>query len=113
MPELFINAQLAYSNIWFGGNFDFQAGVDVHWKSDYFAYGYDPVVQQFYTQQKHAAPDFPLLDVFISAKIIRGRVFFKYHNLLKAFTKIGNVPTPFYPGVMNVFDFGFDWSFYD
>jgi hypothetical protein len=113
VPELLVNAQLAYANIWFGGNFDFQFGVDVHWKSDYFAYGYDPVIQQFYTQQRHQAPDFPLLDVFLSAKIIRGRVFFKYNNLLKMFTKSANVPTPFYPGVMNVIDFGFDWSFYD
>lgn len=113
VPELFVNAQLAYQNIWFGGNFDFQVGVDLHWKSEYFAYGYDPVIQQFYTKQNHKAPDFPLLDVFISAKIIRGRIFFKYNNVLKAFYKSGNVPTPFYPGVVNVLDFGFDWSFFD
>lgn len=113
MPELFVNAQLAYANIWFGGNFDFQVGMDMHWKSAYYAYGYDPAIQQYYTQQKDKAPDFPVIDVFLNAKIIRGRIFLRYSNVLKAFSKSGNVPTPFYPGVVNVFDFGFDWSFYD
>lgn len=113
VPELFVNAQLAYSNIWFGGNFDFQVGMDLHWKSAYFAYGYDPVIQQYYTQQQFQSPDFPILDVFLNAKIIRGRIFFKYNNIFKSFAKSGNIPTPFYPGMINVFDFGFDWSFYD
>jgi hypothetical protein len=113
IPEWFVNAQVAYSNIWFNGNFDFQIGVDLHWKSAYFAYGYDPAIQQFYQQREIQAPDFPVMDVFFNAKIIRGRIFLRYHNLLKAFLSSGNVPTPYYPGVQNVLDFGFDWSFYD
>ncbi|MBX2945128.1 MAG: hypothetical protein KF725_04795 [Cyclobacteriaceae bacterium] len=113
LPELFVNAQLAYANIWIHGNFDFQVGVDLHWKSAYYAYGYDPVIQQFHTQQSFRSPSFPVMDVFLNAKIIRGRVFFRYSNVLKAFNPYGNIPTPFYPGVVNVFDFGFDWSFYD
>lgn len=113
MPELLVNAQLSYANIWFGGNFDFQVGLDLHWRSNYFAYGYDPVIQQFYTQQEIKSPSFPLLDVFLSAKIIRGRIFLKYNNIVAAFSRSAQVPTPFYPGVVNVFDFGFDWSFYD
>lgn len=113
MPELLVNAQLSYANIWFGGNFDFQVGLDLHWKSAYYAYGYDPVIQQFYTQQEFKSPSFPLVDVFLSAKIIRGRILLKYNNIMAAFSKSAQVPTPFYPGVVNVFDFGFDWSFYD
>ncbi|MDH4059121.1 MAG: putative porin, partial [Cyclobacteriaceae bacterium] len=113
VPELFVNTQLAYANILFGGNFDFQIGVDVHWKSSYYAYGYDPAIQQYYTQLDHKTPDFPLMDIFLNAKIIRGRIFLKYNNIMKVFSKSGNVPTPFYPGVVNVFDFGFDWSFFD
>lgn len=113
IPELLVNAQLSYANIWFGGNFDFQVGLDLHWKSAYYAYGYDPVIQQFHTQQEFVSPSFPLVDVFLSAKIIRGRILLKYNNIMAAFSKSAQVPTPFYPGVVNVFDFGFDWSFYD
>ncbi len=111
--ELLVNAQLAYSNIWVHGNFDFQIGVDAHWRSAYYAYGYDPAIAQFYTQQTQLVPAYPMVDIFFNAKILRGRVFVKYINVFKAFNTAGFIPTPFYPGVINTIDFGFDWSFYD
>lgn len=113
VPELFINGQLSYANIFFNGNLDMHAGVDVHWKSAYHAPGYDPAARQFYVQTSFKVPSFPLVDLFFSARIKRGRVFFKYHNLVQALTKEGYLPTPYYPGQRNAFDFGFDWSFYD
>lgn len=113
LPELFVNGQLAYANIFFNGNLDMHAGVEVHWKSAYYAPGYDVASRQFYTQTFFKVPSFPLIDVFFNAKIKRGRIFLKYHNLIQAFTKEGYLPTPYYPGQKNVVDFGFDWQFYD
>jgi hypothetical protein len=116
VPELFVNGQLAYQNIFFNGNLDMQAGFEVHWQSDYTALNYDPAIQQFYLQDPQGAFQsnaFPLVDVFLNAKIKRGRIFVKYTNLVQAFTNEGYFPTPYYPGQSNVIDFGFDWSFYD
>jgi len=113
VPEVFMNAQLSYANIFFKDNFDFQVGLDAHWKSAYYAPGYDIVVQQFYVQKEIEAPAFPILDVFLNVRIKRARIFLKYNNFLKAFSNYANVPTPYYPGIKNIFDFGFDWSFYD
>lgn len=113
VPDLIVNAQLSYANIFFNGNFDMHAGVDFHWKSEYKAMGYDPAIRQFYIQNEFSNPAFPVVDLFLNAKIKRGRVFFKYHNLIQAFTKSGYLPTPYYPGQQHVFEFGFDWSFYD
>lgn len=113
VPEMFVNTQLSYSNIWFTGNLDFQAGADVHWKSAYYAPAYDPVIQQFYQQQNFIVPAFPVIDIFFNAKIKRARIFVKYNNLLKTFNDYANIPTPYYPGIKNIVDFGFDWSFYD
>lgn len=113
IPELMVNGQLSYANIFFNGNLDLHAGVDVHYRSAYFGPGYDPAIRQFYIQDEFEVPVAPVVDIFINAKIKRGRVFFKYHNLLQAFTQQGYMPTPFYPGQPNTFDFGFDWSFYD
>lgn len=112
-PELFVNAQLAYADIWFNDNFDFQVGLDLHFKSSYYAPGYDITSQQFYTQQLYLAPAFPVIDAFINVRIKRARIFLKYNNALMTFSSYGNVPTPFYPGVRNLVDFGFDWSFFD
>lgn len=113
IPDLFVNAQLAYENIHFSGNLDMQAGVDVHWKSAYFANGYDVSVQQFYVQQVFQNRAFPLVDLFFNAKIKRARIFVKYNNLMQMITREGYMLTPYYPGQRNVIDFGFDWSFYD
>ncbi|MGC1242660.1 MAG: putative porin [Chryseosolibacter sp.] len=113
VPELFVNAQLAYANIFFNGNLDMHAGLDLHWRSAYYAPGYDPVIQQFYNQDDFESPAFPQMDIFFNAKIKRARVFFKYNNLMQAFMKTGYLPTPYYPGQRNILDFGFDWSFYD
>lgn len=113
VPKLFINAQLAYSNIFFNGNFELHTGVDVHWRSDYYAMGYDVAIRQFYIQNDFRSPSFPLVDLFLNAKVKRGRIFFRYHNFVQAFTQEGYFPTPGYVGQRNTFDFGFDWSFYD
>jgi hypothetical protein len=113
IPDLFVNAQLSYANIFFHGNLDMHAGVDVHWQSAYFALGYDPMIQQFYAQSDFQSPSFPIIDVFFNAKIKRGRIFVKYHNLNQLIAGTGYLPTPYYPGVKNIIDFGFDWSFYD
>lgn len=113
VPELFVTSQLSYSNIFFNGNLDMHAGVDLHWKSAYYAPGYDPATQQFYNQDVFQSPAFPLVDIFFNAKIKRARIFFKYNNLMQALTGRGYIPTPYYPGQRNIFDFGFDWSFYD
>lgn len=113
VPSLFVNGELSYENIFFNDNMDMHAGVDVHWKSTYYAPGYDVPIQQFYIQQSYKVPDFPVIDLFFSTRIKRARIFVKYNNVLQAFTKQGYMPTPYYIGQRNVLDFGFDWSFYD
>ena len=113
IPDLFVNAQLAYENIFFNTNLDMHAGLEFHYQSDYYALAYDVPIQQFYVQQSFVTPSFPLVDVFFNARIKKGRIFFKYNNLIQLFTKEGYMPTPNYPGQRNIIDFGFDWSFYD
>jgi len=113
LPAVFVNSQLSYENIFFNGNLDMHGGVDFHFQSDYFANSYWVPTQQFYTQQSFTSPSYPLIDLFFSARIKRGRIFLKYNNLIQAFTKQGYMATPEYPGQRPILDFGFDWSFYD
>jgi hypothetical protein len=85
----------------------------VHFKSAYYAPGYDLVTQQFYIQKDFVVPEYPVIDLFLNTRIQKARVFFKYNNVLMLFSTYGNIPTPYYPGIRNLFDFGVDWSFYD
>ena len=113
IPKMFVNAQLSYANIFFNGNLDMQTGVDLHYQSNYYAPAYDVPIQQFYVQHSVQTKAFPIVDVFFSTRIKKGRLFFKYNNIVQAFTKQGYIVTPEYPGQRNILDFGFDWSFYD
>jgi hypothetical protein len=121
VPELFVNGELSYENIFFNGNLDMQAGVNVHWNSAYRAMGYDTPTGQFYVTNSlrvgesgsGMVPSFPLVEVFFATRIKRGRIFLKYHNLVQTITKQGYMPTPYYRGQGSILDFGFDWSFYD
>lgn len=137
IPELFANAQLSYENIFFNENFDMHGGVDIHWHSAYYALAYDVPTAQYYIQgekintpfltnnrnevpgsplppgPRFQSPAFPIIDLFLSARIKRGRIFFRYNNVLHQFTNKGYFPTPTYPGQRSMIDFGFDWSFYD
>jgi len=112
-PEFFANGQLSYENIFFNDNLDMQAGIELHYKSAYYAPAYDVPIQQFYTQRTFEVPDFALIDAFFGARIKRGRIFVKLNNIVQLITKSGYLPTPLYPGQRNTVDFGFDWSFYD
>jgi hypothetical protein len=113
VPELFLHGQLAFEDKWINGNFDFQIGLEGHWLSGYLANGYDIPTQQYYTQHSFQNNAFPLIDIFFNWKMKRGRIFFKYNNLVQLATKTGYLPTPYYPGQRNILDFGFDWLFFD
>ncbi|MBY0433687.1 MAG: putative porin [Cyclobacteriaceae bacterium] len=113
IPQVFSNFQLAYENLLFKEHLQLQAGVDVHWRSAYQAMDYDPVIQQFYVQDRTTIASYPLVDIFVNGKMRRGRFFFKYHNLVQAITKSGYLITPNYPGQRNIIDFGFDFLLFD
>lgn len=113
LPELLANLQFSFNDISFQGNLEWQLGFDIHWTTEYFAPGYDPLVQQFYIQNEFLIPAVPRIDLFLNAKINRGRIFLKFNNLFQIINGYGRFPTPYYPGQVATLDFGFDWSFYD
>lgn len=113
IPTWFSNIQLSYENIIFKGALQLQVGFDVHSNSAYQALGYAPSVQQYYIQNSFTSPSFSTTDVFLNGRIKRGRFFVKYINLLQQFTKQGYMPTPGYPNVRSVLDFGFELILFD
>lgn len=113
VPEIFTLTQLAYHNILFQGNLEIQAGIDLHWKSDYYAMGYDPAIMQYFVQDRFEVYSYPIVDVFINGKVNRGRFFLKLHNVYDLISGNGYFATPYYPGQTTILDFGVDWAFYD
>ena len=113
IPQWFANAQLCYEGFVFKNALQMQVGFDAHANAAYNAMGYDPAVQQYFIQNKYTNPSFWNVDLFLNGRIKRGRFFAKYTNLIQIFTKQGYMPTPGYPNVPNVFDFGFELILFD
>ena len=113
LPDFHINSKLWLETEWFNKAIQVQTGIHLHWKSDYYVMGYDPLIQQFYTQQDFKAPNYLLAGLFFNGKIKRGLVFLKMNNLRQLIYATGYVTTPGYPGVPSILDFGFKFNFYD
>jgi hypothetical protein len=112
IPPFFINSRFSFSKLMFNGKLDFSAGIDAHYKSPYYAKGYDPITQQFYLQNDFKIPEYLIFDLFTSIRIKTVRIFVKYAylNEKKGF---GYFPTPYYTGQPKTIDLGLSWKFYD
>ena len=107
-------------NLHFNSHLQVQIGVDFHWQSTYHALGYDPAIQSYYVVKEYfiksalsVSQAYPMIDVFFSGKMKRGRFFFKYSNITQVITKSGYMTTFGYPGQRNFLDFGFDFLLFD
>jgi hypothetical protein len=113
IPQWFINGQLAYEKFVFKKALQMQLGIDAFYRSDYQALGYAPDIQTYYNQDTNMVNEYLVADVFMNAKIKRGRLFIKYHNVGRLFQPPGYMLTYGYPAVPNVIDFGFELLLFD
>jgi len=113
VPEIHANAKLYFEKNIFNKVMWAQIGLDMHWQSSFYAYDYDPVVQQFYLQDDFEIPSYLLADLFISFKVKRFRWAFKMNNVLQNLEAEGYFTTPYYTGQKRTFDFAVNWMFFD
>jgi len=112
IPPIFVNSRISFNKMVFDGKMYFSAGVDAHYKSNYYAKAYDPITQQFYLQDDFKIPDYLVLDLFMNIRIRTVRIFLKYAYLNQE-KGYGYFITPHYPGTPKSFDLGVSWQFYD
>lgn len=113
VPKLMANLNIYLHGINFGGNLDWQIGIDNHWKSDYFAPDYRVSTNQFFIQDNFNVEAFLISDFYINVKLGHAFVFFKFNNLIDAFTKETYFAAPNYVGKRALIDYGFYWMFFD
>ena len=91
-----------------------QIGLDGRYNTSYYAPGYNPALSAFYNQRDYSIGNYPYLDVFITAKWKRMRIFLKYQHLNEGL--FGNneyFSVAGYPLNQGMFKFGISWGFYD
>ena len=111
-PRLFLNARATYDFI-FKKVLFIQTGVELHYKSAYFADAYMPLNQQFHLQNKQQVEGYVLADVFANLRINRTRLFVKMAHVNQGVFAPGYYVTPGYLAMRRSFAFGVDWYLFD
>jgi hypothetical protein len=112
VPQLNTRNTFYYANEFFDKALYLQTGVTLSYFSNFSMNAYDPVLSEFYVQNKQTLGDFPRLDFFINAKIQQTRLFLKAEHFNSAMTGYNFYSAPNYPYRDFIVRFGIVWNFF-
>jgi Putative porin len=111
-PKIFANSRLAF-DLLYKKKLYIQTGVELHYKSSYYADGYMPAIQQFHLQDKQNIEGYLQADVFADLRINRVRIFVKFAHVNQGLFNGGYYATPGFAGMGRVLAFGVHWLLFD
>lgn len=89
-------------------------GLDGRYNTEYYAFGYNPALAQFYNQREKEIGGYPMIDAFVAAKWKRMRISVKMAHLNDDLFGSRNYFTVLhYPLNKRILKLGFSWGFYD
>ncbi len=112
VPDVFVNSRLYFGKEVFNKTINVQAGLQAHYKSNYFAEGYDPAIRQFYLQNNFEVPEAIVIDAFLDFRIDTFAAFLRYEHLNQQ-TNHGYFTSPGYVGQKKNLSLGITWMFFD
>jgi hypothetical protein len=114
IPAWYNNTRVYFDGPLFDENVYVQMGVDVRFRSSFFADAYQPSLQQFHLQDNFEVQGYPIVDLFLDFRINRTRVLFKYNHLNAGLmAQEGYFVTPDYTGYRSFLDLGISWYLFD
>lgn len=113
VPELITRNTLYYSSDVFKKAMYIQTGVTFKYFTEYNMNGYHPLLGEFYVQNREKLGAYPLIDVFINAKVRQTRIYLKAEHLNTVWDRKYNYySAPNYPYRDFVIRFGLVWNFF-
>ncbi|CCH53925.1 hypothetical protein BN8_03059 [Fibrisoma limi BUZ 3] len=112
LPPLFVTARFQYEFL-YAKVLYVQTGVELSYKSSYFADAYMPVTQQFYLQNRQQVEGYVVADVFANLRVNRTRLFVKLSHANQGLLRPGYYVAPDFLGMRRAFAFGVDWYLFD
>ncbi|MBD2704258.1 putative porin [Spirosoma sp. BT702] len=111
-PPFFMNTRIQFEFL-YAKVLYIQTGVDLHYKSPYYADAYMPLTQQFYLQNRQMVEGYILADVYANLRINRTRLFVKLTHANQGVFQEGYFVAPDYLQLRRGFSFGVDWYLFD
>jgi hypothetical protein len=113
VPEIVTRNSFYYTNYLFKKALFLQTGITLNYFTKYLANDYNPVVGEFFVQNKKEIGNYPNLDFFINAKIQRTRIYLKAEHFNSSFTGNNFYSAPNTPYRDFMIRFGLIWNFFN
>lgn len=112
VPSLITRNTLYFSSDVFKKAMFLQTGVTFKYFTEYTMDAYNPLMGEFFVQERESLGGFPLLDFFINAKVRQTRIYLKAEHFNSSFTGNRFYSAPNYPYRDFVIRFGLVWNFF-
>lgn len=90
-----------------------QVGLDFHHHSAYLAPAYQPAMQQYILQDILTIPGFTQVDAYLTMRINRVRLFFKFGNALQGLIDTNHYTAYLHQSMYRSFGYGVRWLLFD
>lgn len=112
VPTFLTRNTFYYTDRFFKKALFIQMGVTLNYFTSYYANGYNPIIGDFYVQNRQEIGEFPMIDFFINAKIRTARIYLKAEHLNSSFGESNYYNAPNYPYRDFMIRFGVEWNFF-
>jgi len=112
IPDWFANSKFFYRNPLIRNTVTLELGLQFHFKSNYFAPSYDPVMRQLFLQDTFEVPAYLIADLFVDFRIDHFTLFLRWEHLNQQ-RESGYFTYPTYIGQKKTLSFGVTWMFFD
>ena len=113
VPEFVTRNTLYYTNSLFDKKLFFQTGIELNYFTSYYTNNYNPVIGEFFVQDRVKIGNAPLLDYFVNFKIQRTRIYFKAEHFNSLFSKNNYFSDANNPYRDFLIRFGLVWNFFN
>jgi len=112
VPQIITRNTLYFSKDVFKKAMFLQTGVTFKYFTPYNMNAYNPLLGEFYIQNREKFGGYPLLDFFINAKVRQTRIYLKAEHFNSFFSEPNYYSAPNYPYRDFVIRFGLVWNFF-
>ncbi|MFM9826668.1 putative porin [Flavobacterium sp.] len=113
VPQLVTRNSLYYSGYMFKKALYLQTGFVFNYFTNYYANDYNPVIGEFFVQNRKEIGNYPNIDFFVNARIQRTRIYFKAEHFNSSLTGNNFYAAPNNPYRDFMIRFGVVWNFFE
>jgi hypothetical protein len=113
VPEFVTRNTLYFSDFMFSKKLFIQTGFELNYFTSYYSNSYNPLIGEFFVQDKVKIGNYPLVDFFVNAKIQRTRIYLMAEHFNSLFSKNNYYSAPDYPYRDFLIRFGIVWNFFN